>query len=65
MAVPKKKTSRSRRGMRRSHWRLQPATMGECPRCHEPVVSHRACQACGYYAGRKVLDLEEAKKKKS
>lgn len=50
--------------MRRSHWHLERASLGECPRCHEPVVSHRACPACGYYDGRKVLDLEEKKKKK-
>lgn len=65
MAVPKKKTSRSRRGMRRSHWRLEPATLVACPRCHELSVPHRACPACGYYAGRNVLELETAKKKKS
>lgn len=65
MAVPKKKTSRSRRGMRRSHWRLEAPALAGCPRCHEPVVSHRACPACGYYAGRKVLDLEKKRKEKS
>ncbi|MDI6895132.1 MAG: 50S ribosomal protein L32 [Bacillota bacterium] len=64
MAVPKKKTSRSRRGMRRSHWHLPAATLVQCPRCHEPIVPHRACPACGYYAGRKVLELEEKKKRK-
>lgn len=63
MAVPKGKTSPSRRGMRRSHWHLRPAALAECPRCHEPVVSHRACPSCGYYDGRKVLDVEGKKKK--
>ena len=63
MAVPKKKTSRSRRGMRRSHWKLTPATLVACPRCHEPTVAHRVCVSCGYYGGRKVLEVEEKKKK--
>lgn len=64
MAVPNRKTSPSRRGMRRSHWHLERATLAECPRCHERVVPHRVCPACGYYDGRKVLDLEDKKKKK-
>ena len=31
----------------------------KCPKCGEPVLSHRACKACGYYAGRKVLEVAE------
>lgn len=38
----------------------------ECPKCKAPVLSHRACPACGYYKGREVVKmtpkLKEAKK---
>ncbi|HKD22488.1 MAG TPA: 50S ribosomal protein L32, partial [Rhizomicrobium sp.] len=36
MAVPKRKTSPSKRNMRRAHHRLAPAAHNECPNCGEP-----------------------------
>ena len=55
MAVPKKKTSKSRRNMRRSHHALQPATYVECSNCGEMKRPHHVCAACGYYDGREVV----------
>jgi large subunit ribosomal protein L32 len=55
MAVPKKKTSPSRRNMRRSHHALKPAAYAECPNCGEMKRPHHLCQACGYYGGREVV----------
>jgi len=54
MAVPKKKTSPSRRNMRRSHHALKPAAYAECPNCGELKRPHHLCDACGYYDGREV-----------
>lgn len=55
MAVPKKKTSKARRDKRRnSHWKLESPSLSKCPKCGELRVSHRACKACGTYAGREV-----------
>src|SRR4029077_2002875 len=54
MAVPKKKTSPSRRNMRRSHHALRPAAYAECPNCGELKRPHHLCKACGYYDGREV-----------
>jgi len=54
MAVPKKKTSPSRRNMRRSHHALKPAAYGECPNCGELKRPHHLCPSCGYYDGREV-----------
>lgn len=59
MAVPKRRTSKARRDKRRaSAYRLNKATIGECPQCHEPKLPHRVCRACGYYNNKSVIDVE-------
>lgn len=58
MAVPKKKTSPSRRNMRRSHHALRAPTYAECSNCGEIKRPHHLCQACGHYGGREVLRQE-------
>jgi large subunit ribosomal protein L32 len=60
MAVPKKKTTPSRRNMRRSHDALTPATTGECPNCGELKLPHHVCPSCGYYDGRAVVEEAQA-----
>ena len=54
MAVPKKKTSKSRRNMRRSHDALRPVASIECPNCGEQKLPHHVCGSCGHYDGREV-----------
>jgi large subunit ribosomal protein L32 len=58
MAVPKRKTPRSKRDSRRSHWKSGPATYSECPQCHQPKLPHRVCANCGYYGGRQAIEIE-------
>ncbi|GEO81624.1 50S ribosomal protein L32 [Pararhodospirillum oryzae] len=55
MAVPKKKTSKSRRNMRRSHHALKPVAYNECPNCGELKRPHHVCPSCGQYAGREIV----------
>ena len=56
MAVPKRKTTSSKRNMRRAnHDKVIPVQLGACANCGEPSVPHRACGACGFYKGRKVV----------
>ncbi len=59
MAVPKKKTSKSTRDMRRSHDALAAPGMSICPQCQEPKQSHRACASCGTYKGKEIVGTEE------
>lgn len=62
MQAPKKKSSKSRRDMRRSHHALSPKWLAECPSCHEPVRSHSICMFCGSYRGRVLIpNLSESK----
>ena len=57
MAVPKKKTSKSRRDMRRSHHALKPQARAECPNCGELKRPHHVCEACGFYREREVVEV--------
>jgi len=54
MAVPKKKVSKSRRNMRRSHHALPTMAFVECKNCGELKRPHHVCGACGHYDGREV-----------
>lgn len=56
MAVPKHKTSKSRRNMRRSHDALKATSSVECPNCGELKRPHHVCGACGHYDGREVFE---------
>ncbi len=55
--VPKKKTSKSKRDMRRSHHALSAPQLTECSQCHSKKLAHHVCPSCGYYAGRQVLSV--------
>lgn len=54
MAVPKKRTSPSKQGTRRSHHALTAVAAAVCPNCGASIKPHNLCQKCGYYRGRKV-----------
>lgn len=60
MAVPKKKTSKSRRNMRRSHHALKAGAYAECKSCGELKRPHHVCGACGQYDGREVVETSTA-----
>lgn len=59
MAVPKRKTSKSKRDKRRSHDALGTPPTSTCPQCGAPKVPHRICGACGSYKGRTVIETDE------
>lgn len=61
MAVPKKKKSKSRRDMRRSHDNVKLPNVTTCPHCHEPVLPHHVCTECGTYKGKTILKTKESK----
>ena len=55
MAVPKRKTTPSRRGMRRAHDALVAQNGTECSTCGEVKLAHHICGSCGHYDGRDVM----------
>ena len=59
MAVPKRKTTPSRRGMRRSHHALNKSSMMECDNCGELKLPHHICSACGFYNKKEIVKKTE------
>lgn len=60
MAVPRKKTTRSRRNNRRAHDALVPTGSVECDNCGELKMPHHVCPSCGQYRGREIMEPKEA-----
>ncbi len=54
MAVPKKKTSKSRRNIRRSHLALKPVNISFDPTTGEPKLPHHVSPS-GYYKGKRAI----------
>ena len=61
MAVPKRKTSKSKRNMRRSHDSLKQMNIIEDKDSGEPRISHRIDLSTGTYNGRQILIKKETK----
>lgn len=59
MAVPKKKTSKSKRDMRRSHHALDTHNWVEDKTTGEPVRRHHVDLKTGMYRGRQVIDTNQ------
>ena len=57
MAVPKRKTSVSKKRMRRSHHKLPSANIVEDKKSGEYKLSHHIDLKSGFYNGKKILDI--------
>lgn len=60
MAVPFRRTGKTRKRKRRTHYKLQTAGVTTCPNCGAITKSHRACSKCGFYKNRSVVSKNEA-----
>jgi large subunit ribosomal protein L32 len=56
MAVPFRRTSKTAKRKRRTHFKLQVPGMVACPNCGEMKLAHRVCKACGTYKGKEVVN---------
>lgn len=59
MAVPKRRQSKTKKNMRRTHDKIDAPTMIKCPNCSEMIKPHRVCSKCGYYKNKNVIEKEE------
>ena len=56
MAVPKRKTSKSKRNIRRSHHRIKDVNIIEDKKSGEFRLSHHVDLKTGLYKGRQIFD---------
>jgi len=54
MAVPFRRTSKTAKRKRRTHFKLSVPGMVSCPSCGESKLAHHVCKACGSYKGKEV-----------
>ncbi|MDD6302822.1 MAG: 50S ribosomal protein L32 [Bacillales bacterium] len=59
MAVPARRTSKTTKRMRRTHFKLNVTGLVKCSNCGATIVSHRVCPECGYYDGKQVVDVKK------
>lgn len=64
MAHPKRRHSKSRTGKRRTHQKLASPSLVLCSQCKNLKPAFRVCPFCGYYKGKKFLEVKLPKKKK-
>lgn len=62
MAVPFRKVSKTRRDMRRTHYKITANGLVECTNCGAKIRPHRACPKCGFYKGVDTSKKEIANK---
>lgn len=60
MAVPKKRTSVSRKGLRRAgqHHKLYRKFPQACTNCGDSQLPHHVCATCGHYKGKQVMEIK-------
>ena len=60
MAVPKKRTSVSRKGLRwAGHtFKLHSKSVMKCPNCGDYTLPHKACPSCGHYKGKSYIPMK-------
>ncbi|HAK05547.1 MAG TPA: 50S ribosomal protein L32 [Firmicutes bacterium] len=61
MAVPFRRTSKTKKRMRRTHFKLEAVNLVTCAHCGAMIKSHIVCPTCGYYDGKPII-VKEANK---
>ena len=59
MAVPFRRTSKTKKKMRRTHLKKTVGALITCPKCGATLRPHRACTKCGNYNGKEVIKVTE------
>jgi len=61
MAEPKKRMTSTRSGNRQSHDAIKAKSTLLCSNCKQANLPHHVCENCGYYRGKKVIELKKEK----
>ena len=59
-AVPFRKTSKTSKRMRRTHYKISENGTTKCKKCGAVIRPHRVCPSCGTYKGNDVVVTKEA-----
>jgi large subunit ribosomal protein L32 len=62
--VVRMRSTKSHTKNRRSHHALASTSFSKCENCKVSKRRHTVCSACGFYRGKKVLDLVKKTEKK-
>ena len=58
MGLPSKRRTKTSKKERASHFALKPTALSTCPKCSSPVMPHRACNKCGTYRGKEIIEIK-------
>lgn len=58
MAVPKRKTSKSKRDKRRANHHAPVKNFAACKNCGASIQSHQICRECGFYKGKEIIKID-------
>ncbi len=59
MPNPKRRHSNTRTLKRRTHWKATYSCASICPECKKNKPMHRVCPHCGFYRGKKILEIAQ------
>ena len=58
-AVPFRRTSKTKKRMRRTHLKKEVGAISTCPKCGANLRPHSTCAKCGYYKNEDVLHIKK------
>ena len=61
MAGPFRRTSKTKKNMRRTHLKKEVGALTKCSKCGATIRPHRACTKCGNYKNNEVIKVDEEK----
>jgi len=65
MGLPKRRHSNARQAKRRTHQKLAMPSTTTCSQCHRIKRPHCVCPHCGFYGGKKVMEIKVKEKKEN
>lgn len=63
--VNRMRATRAHRDNRRSHHALDDVRLSKCSNCSAMHLRHTLCTTCGFYRGKKILDMTALVAKKA